>query len=454
MSRKQHGLWIYVGEGRSDRISDAIYAREQFTQVVDLSEIRPRLAELAIISLSNDTADYLAVATKGRMVATDQISIALSNFVPLGAMPLEKLAAALPRRFASKLPIPVTRIWRPPPGLWENLLDAVGRTGKTTKNDLSQLQRLVASSRESGSKREGGLDVFERDAIATALQTWGGVGYRKKILRHVQPSGTEVAPFLRRLDSTSLREDPQINHDHAVFPGMDVARRYQVGAIVLENNGEQLTILNCNRQPLEETLGVDLIYYNHRFHSFVLVQYKRMISRRGGPAVYRPTGDLNHQLEMDRMRKTSKVLAAVPKKRRKKIDECRLSSRPFYFKLCEAHVKSPLDVGMVSGMYIPLDVWTRLLKSKKARGKRGGVAVGWDNCERRFSNSEFTSLLRSGWIGSSSGASDKLATVVEEVLGKKHMLVLAATSEGSGMRDYRRNTIGQFTAIDDPLGSF
>jgi hypothetical protein len=333
-------------------------------------------------------------------------------------------------------------------------LDALGRIGRTTKTEVSRLQRLVASARGPGSNREGGLDVFERDAIATALQTWGGVGYRKRILRHVEPSAAEVAPFLRRLDSTSLREDPQINHDHSVFPGMEVARRYQVGAIELHNNGETLTILNCNRQPLEETLGVDLIYYNHRFHSFVLVQYKRMTSRRGGPAVYRPTGDLNHQLEMDRMKETSKALATVPKKRRKKLDECRLSSKPFYFKLCEANVKAPLDVGMVSGMYIPLDVWTRLLKSRKARGKRGGVAVGWHNSPRRFSNSEFTSLLRSGWIGSSSGASDMLATVIEEVLGKKHMLVLAATSDGSGMRDYRRNAIGQFTAIDDPLGSF
>jgi hypothetical protein len=454
MTDKQRGLWIHVGDERSHKISEAIDAREQFTQVVDLSEIRPRFAELAIISLSGRTADYLAVATKGRMVATDQVAVALSNFVSLGAIRLESLSDALPKRLASRLPITVTKTWRPTPVLWDRLLDVLSRSKNTTKDAVSQLQRLVDSSRVSGLKQEGGLDELERDAIATALQTWGGVGYRKKILRRVEPPGTQIAPFLRRIGSTSVREDLQINHDHTVFPGMEVARRYQVGAIVLQNNGEQLTILNCNRQPLEETLGVDLIYYNHRFHSFVLVQYKRMTSRRGGPAVYRPTGDPNHQLEMDRMKETSRLLATVPRKRGKKIEVCRLSSRPFYFKLCEANVKSALDVGMVSGMYVPLDVWTRLLKSRRVKGRRGGVAVGWHNCPRRFSNSEFTSLLRGGWIGSSSGASDMLATVIQEVLDKKHMLILAATSAGSGMRDFRRNTIGQFTAIDDPLGSF
>jgi len=54
---------------------------------------------------------------------------------------------------------------------------------------------------------------------------------------------------------------------------MRVARRDIVGSVVLHDHDEYLTILNCNRQPLEATLGVDLIYYNHRFDSFLLVQY-------------------------------------------------------------------------------------------------------------------------------------------------------------------------------------
>lgn len=47
-----------------------------------------------------------------------------------------------------------------------------------------------------------------------------------------------------------------------------------------------------------------------------------------------------------------------------------------------------------------------------------------------------------------------LSSVIEEVLGTGRMLILAVTSTGTGSRDYRRNTVGQFTADDDPLGAF
>jgi hypothetical protein len=94
-----------------------------------------------------------------------------------------------------------------------------------------------------------------------------------------------------------------------------------------------------------------------------------------------------------------------------------------------------------------------LLKSPSAKGKRGGVVVGWDNCPRRFTNAEFTNLLRGGWIGSSARGSTMLAKIIEEVLVTGNMLVLAASSAGVPGRDYRRNNFGQFTAEDDPLGS-
>jgi hypothetical protein len=450
----KHGLWISAGEDRAERIKVAIDLKGYFTQVVDFSSIHPRPAELAIVSLSEDSVDYLAIATKGRMVATDQVTISLSHFVSLGDLSLEQLAAELPNRFASKVPTSATGIWRPSPVLWEQLVAALGRLAPDTRKDVPRLRQLITTSSRPSRRTEGGLNVFERDAVATALQTWGGVGYRKRILRQVQPVTNEVAPFLSRLGSSRMREDPQINHDHAAFPGMEVARRYQVGAIELANEGERLTILNCNRQPLEQTLGVDLIYYNHRFDSFVLVQYKRMTEQRDGTVAYRPMGDSSHHHELDRMNATSRVIAALPNARRRKLDACRLSTRPFFFKLCEAKAKSALDVGMVNGMYIPLDVWRRLLKNPVVRGKRGGVAVGWHNCPRKFSNSEFTSLLRNGWIGSSAKATEMLASVIEEVLGTGHMLILAVTSAGTGSRDYRRNTVGQFTADDDPLGVF
>ena len=67
------------------------------------------------------------------------------------------------------------------------------------------------------------------------------------------------------------------------------------GVTVFEESGNQLTVINVNRTDVEHALGVDLVYYSHRFASFVLVQYKRM-RRESGQNVYRRPS-LKHELE-------------------------------------------------------------------------------------------------------------------------------------------------------------
>jgi hypothetical protein len=45
--------------------------------------------------------------------------------------------------------------------------------------------------------------------------------------------------------------------------------------------GQRLYVANANREIPENTLGTDLIYFNATRQSLVLVQYKRMDSRKG-----------------------------------------------------------------------------------------------------------------------------------------------------------------------------
>jgi hypothetical protein len=234
---------------------------------------------------------------------------------------------------------------------------------------------------------------------------------------------------------------------------MEVARRYQIDAVTLVNRGERMTILNCNRQPLEQTLGVDLIYYNHRFDSFVLVQYKRMTKQSHGVVAYRPNSDQNHGTELKRMLGTERALRAIAKSKTSTYDGFRLSKRPFFLKLCESKAKVTLDTAMVSGMYIPLGLWLRLLRSPSSEGGRGGILIGWDNCPRRLNNGEFTNLLRNGWIGSAAGQSQYLSKIIEEVLGTGRMLIVAATSAAPRAGDFRRDEVGRFAADDDPFGT-
>jgi len=448
------GLWITIGAGKlAEAVAYSIGTHEQFSTTVVQSEIRPRSAELVLVSLRGELVDYLGVSQVGRRVATGQVTIGVSNLKEIG-LSCKELNAALPPRFSKYFWVPPEGANRPTPRLWEEILKAIRGKVPDAGSAIDGLNRTVAASQVPLGRMKGGLEVFERDAVASALQVFGGSAFRKKVLRKADaPAKGDTAPFLSRLGEVSIREDPQIVHDQAIFPGMGITRRDIIGSVVLTDGIEYLTILNCNRQPLEETLGVDLIYYSHRFDSFVLVQYKRMSEDRRGSAEYRPGNDSSHEKEVERMLKAEEFLKAQPKGEDANTSDFRLSSRPFYVKLCEPKAKAALDAGMVSGMYVPLELWRRLLDAPEARGPRGGVVITWDNCLRRFNNGEFTNLLRNGWIGSAAGESKALSRIVEQVLSGGRMLVFAETTKGRGSKDLRRDQLGRFAADDDPTAA-
>jgi hypothetical protein len=453
--RRIPGLWLALGGGLlADKIERAIETRWEFSYPVSEGEVKPRRAELVIVSLAGTKPNYIGLSQLGRRAATGQVTLMISNLVPVGRMDRTAVRAALPKKFRGRYDPPPKGVYRPTPRLWEEIQKVLIERTEETSERLDDLRRTLREVDQRPQGRiSGGLEVFERDAIASALQAWGGIAIRKRVMRSALSSSDETASFLSRLRNVPLREDVQINHDHATFPGMTVAARDIVGSVVLADGPDRLTILNCNRQPLEQTLGVDLIYYNHRFKSFILVQYKRMIEK-DGVLRYRPIHDPSHEKEMSRMRAAEKLLQAIPLTSSSDTNAYRLSTKPFFIKLCETNAKTALDSGMVSGMYVPLSLWRRLLKSPVVRGPKGGIRITWDNCARRFSNNEFTNLLRYGWIGSSAEHSKKLSEIIESVLRSGRMLVLATTAPGSGSRDFRRDILGRFASEDDPEGSF
>lgn len=449
------GLWISVGGGQlAEIIAANIERHEQFTTTVSVPSVRPRHAELAVVSMHATGADYLGISQAGRRVATGQRTIVISHLITFAHLSTNDLKSKLPVRFAGRFAPPRNGVYRPTPRLWQEILKVISTERSQIGPRLEELKNIVAQSRFPFGRREGGLEVFERDAVASALQVWGGNSYRTKIMRSANPAlSTPLAPFLSQLSGVTIREDPLINHDQSTFPGMEVARRDVVGSVVLRNNDDYLTILNCNRQPLEQTLGVDLIYYNHRFDSFVLVQYKRMTQTRQSQPEYRPRADRSHATEIKRMIEVEKVLRKSGSSETNSIEAFRLSGRPFYIKLCESKAKAILDAGMVPGMYVPLGLWRRLLRSASVRGPRRGIAITWENCSRRLSNGEFTNLLRHGWIGSAAGQSRTLAQIIENVLSSGRMLILASTSAAGSSRDWRRDSLGRFASEDDPDGA-
>lgn len=453
--RQEDGLWVAINGGAlADKIHYAIENHGQFSYPIPQGDFRPRRAELVVVSLGDRKADYFGISIRSKFGTTGQTNVMISNLMPVEQLSLAGVLESLPKRFQSNFSPPVEGIYRPTPKLWEALLGILIPRNPQNKIRFDAIQRaLTAANRVGGRSRAGGLEAFERDAIASALQAWGGPTARRRILRSAVPAVDERAPFLASLRDVTSREDPQINHDHTVFPGMTISRRDIVGSVTLTDGPNQITILNCNRQPLEQTLGVDLIYYSHRFKAFVLVQYKRMVEENGIPG-YRPYSDSNHAKELARMRLAEQLLQTIPNEPLNDTADFRLSSAPFFVKLCEAKAPVALDSGMVTGMYVPLQLWESLISSPTVVGPKGGVNVTWENCTRRFSNGEFTNLLRYGWIGSTESHTQKLSEIIERVLDSGRMLILAATEPGTGSKDYRRDNWGRFAIEDDLEAAF
>ncbi len=184
-----------------------------------------------------------------------------------------------------------------------------------------------------------------------------------------------------------------VNHDAGIIPGWDVHKKYQVGAVEFINGKDVLTIVNVNCQPLETTLGVDLIYYHHRFQAFILVQYKRLLEEPGSRWVYRPGHDGSYLPEMERMKKWQQWL-----RKRTHAGVVEVISSPlgtfFISNLPVPKPMTPLSSDLIRGMYVPLDLWLEMEERHELEGPKGGMMIDFNTDRRYLNNTEFIALVQ------------------------------------------------------------
>lgn len=264
------------------------------------------------------------------------------------------------------------------------------------------------------------LLLEQRDALALGLEA-AGLDSKAALKKWEDPSGD--APFMLGLSESATSEAALIRHD---LNHLDEWTNLG-GAIhdVIEfrdprDDHRKVTVIYADKEPLEEQLGTDLVYYRHNNPGYVAVQYKRLKSEptKGDPlkSVYRPDDQMKEEIE--RMRKVSTPGNAL------KIENWRLSPEPFYVKLCDGLMSRPENNRLVPGMYFPLGLFEMLLESPQILGPNGGKAIGWHNAERYLSNGEFVELLKHGWIGSVGPATDVITNVVRSSLERKRSVTL------------------------------
>ncbi len=226
--------------------------------------------------------------------------------------------------------------------------------------------------------------------------------------------GRSLTSFLDGLPSSRLREDPMIVNDLMTFPGHEFVRKTSYGAAVFQGEHQHLTVILANRQPLEKTLGTDLIYFNETFRAFVMVQYKAMEQdKTTKEAIFRLPNTMLAD-EIGRMDEALKGLRASNSSAG--LADFRLNENPFFLKFCPRIQFDPDSSGLVKGMYLPLDYWRRLENDPALCGPRGGRALSYRNVGRYLDNTSFATLVAKAWIGTTVTKSAVLEELIRNAL--------------------------------------
>lgn len=209
-------------------------------------------------------------------------------------------------------------------------------------------------------------------------------------------------------------EDNIIAKDATSIPGFSRIENYITGRSVFIKGRERLEVYTANRLPLEELLGVDLIYLNEVAGNIVMIQYKML------EEIEDPAGEKNDWIfRLDSQTREEISRMKIPATGIKP-DDYRLNRSPFFFKFINRRGKSE------SSYYISLDHFNQLISSSKSIGPRGGIRLSYQALGGNYLRSDgMIGLIRSGYIGTHRVDYNSLKTIISEVAKGNRGLVFA-----------------------------
>ena len=415
MQRPTTGMLIRFDEYRR---ADLLRARVEgdFSPFTDALSVRDWVlgdVTIALLSFSEETIDFICLARKRNQVVTSKNRIEFSSIVSLNGIPIEAIEARLSQQIQThfiRVSNGVGGIF--PPETWSRLLEAIKAERPDISSDIDRLVGLLqfAGYRITGEAAE--ILLQERDALGIALDIFSGSNkLRDRVLGEWAPreeqltqldEGEKTAQLIPRAGGISsftkgipqqyIQEEAAIQHDLFNWPGM--TPMHETGISVFESGDRRLEVIYANRNNLENTLGVDLLYYNESFQLFVLVQYKIM-TEVSGEMLYRPDAQLHLELaRMDEFSRTNRLTGPISTH-----EQFRLNDDGFMLKLVPQRGLRPASGELIKGMYVTREYMHFLLGPNGPVGPRSGSKITFDNAPRYMTNSQFTSFVNEGWIG-------------------------------------------------------
>jgi hypothetical protein len=441
MPANKTGLLIYFDESRRlDLIQERIEGSyEPFSDALSVPDWGLGQLNIALLCFSESTIDYISLAKKGKRVVTSKNRVEFSGMINLHAVSISAIESRLNGRMRTYLVRASQGVGRIiPEATWSAILTAIKAERPAL---IDEINRILSLSRFSGFRLKGeAADILlqEREALGISLDIFSGNNQlRNHVLsewaphedtvtniNEVEATATLVNPgvgrssFLKGLQQRYIQEESAIQHDLFNWPGMTTL--HEAGVSVFEQGNRRLEVHYANRNSLEHTIGVDLIYYHEAFELFVLVQYKLM-KEEGDLVLYRPDPQIADELaRMDQIYNSSR--GALPIQRH---EEYRLSDDGFMLKFVPRKGLSPASGELIKGMYIPREYMHFLLGPKGPKGPLGGTQITFAGAPRYLTNSQFAASIHAGWIGTRGVQTQTLKSIVQQFYESGRALLVA-----------------------------
>lgn len=337
---------------------------------------------------------------ESRLKITHARSISPSSEAELLQLPTDKaLQTALRSRVKDKGSVTLLS-----PAVSAHLIERLAERSENTG-----ALRALATSLDSSSIYSDNYSLQE-DAVGLALKAFGLSGGEPAAQLEIPDNGEST------LSGISIREDAVIEHDARFVPGFSLSASDLTGRAIFRKGNEVLEVITANKRPLEEVLGVDLIYLNTMKQNVVMVQYKMLErqSRRGHPAdwLYHPDAQL--QKELDRMQLFNRAHAPRPM-------EYRINPQVFYLRF----VRRDAVLGQ-SAIILPVDHYHALQRDRRTKGPKGAFRISYESLGGRYLRQEgFLDLIHSGYIGAYAKTARALTALIRATLKSDRAVVAA-----------------------------
>lgn len=403
---------LRLTEKRHDAFIDNLSEYGNFAEAVDeFNHVRYRPLIVLIVTPTG-LLSHIGQGRRGNMAGTGQRRLNIENLKPLSSpVNLTDVLDALQPKFRQH----AERYFREGGMLPDKTSSAVMKVISSLAPETAEMLSLYGEQRRRRlshltSKERKSL-AYQKDTVATALNI---AGMDRSSLSFWTPvSDRKPKSFLEGLTSTHLREDQMIDKDMSSVPGYNSLGKLpnQANAVFENDNGETLTVIIANREPLEEQTGADLIYFNERYRAFIFVQYKAMESEYGKVVFRYPKEQLTK--EVNRMESMLLQLQKVEQNNTR--DGYRLNDNPFFLKFCPRLQFDPDSTSLVRGMYLPLGYWKSTADDPVMEGPKGGRHISYENAGRYFDNTSFANIVSQAWVGTTMPQSDILEDYIRQV---------------------------------------